>query len=441
MLVSGFTIPTIFVNDSSSTELFTDKHCSSPFSERPLFIIPGNETRERMKTIMKMFDEQVDELTSSPLTLQVSESFSIECSVQVEISQLDGKAIKTSTGLVGAYCTCCTVTEKDAKDVERIKQGFVIDRSINELNELYMILTDNNEEDMPVPTQKGDEPIRKGLNQRPLTSSLNLTDNIPITHAYMRFLGYFEQLSYRINAGVRVMGRGSRYTDGQKARLQDAKVRFRQEARDGPLHMRLDVPDSSGHGGTSDTGEMSRTFFSQKNRGHFIDLVHGTVAEKEGIKKLHEYVSILLRVLVSKSREVDIQGYEQQCLEAYQLIPRVFPWASIPQSVHRVLAHSAERMRANDCCGLGMLSEEGLESLHKYVRRFRDILARKTSLRDNLADVFAHLWVRSDPLVRAHQRTLICSNCFKSGHSVRKCPDRTQSCENSDNAMVESFFV
>ena len=300
MLVAGFVIPSIVVNNASSTEVFTDKCCNSSFSERPLFIIPGAETRDRMKIIMEVFDEEIDSLTNSPLRLELSDRVSIECSVQVEVSQLDGKAIKTSTGLIGAYCTCCTVTEKEAKSVDRIKEGFTIDRNINELNELYMLLTDNSEEDVSVPAKQGDESTRKGLNRRPLSTSQNLTDNIPITHAYMRFLGYFEQLAYRVNAGVRVMGRGSRYTEGQKRRLDDTKVKFREVARNGPLHMRLDVPDSSGHGGTTDTAEMARNFFTQKNRTHFIDMIEGTVAEKEGFKKLHENVSIILRILVSK---------------------------------------------------------------------------------------------------------------------------------------------
>ena len=236
------------------------------------------------------------------------------------------------------------------------------------------------------------------------------------------------------------MGHKSRYMDGQKGHLKEAKFRFREEAHTGSLHMKLDAPDSSGHGGTSDTAEMARAFFSQANREHFLSLLEGTVAEREGLRKLHEGVSIIQQVLVSKSREVDVQGYERFCLDAYLLIPEVFPWASIPQSIHRVLALSAERMRANECCGLGMLSEEGLESLHKYLRRFRDILARKLSLKDNLGDVFTHLWVRSDPIVRAHQRIIICSHCSQSGHSIRTCLARVQSCENSDDDKVASFF-
>ena len=402
MMVAGFTVPSITVDDPGSTEVYHDNNCSSAFSERPLLIIPGAESRDRMKLIMALFDREIDDLTVTPLRLQVSEGVFIECMVQAEISQLDGKAIKTSTGLTGAYCTCCTVTEKEAKSVERINQGFTIDRNINELNESYLVLKENSEEDVPVPTRRGDESVRKGLNQRPLTS---------------------------------------RYTDGQKDKLKEAKLRFREAARTGPLHMKLDVPDSSGHGGTSDTAEMARAFFTQNNREHFLGLVAGTVAEREGLRKLHENVSIILRVFVSKNHEVDIQGYERLCLKTYGLIPEVFPWASIPHSIHRVLAHSAERMQANECCGLGMLSEEGLESLHKYVRRFRDILARKTSLRANLSDVFTHLWVRSDPVVRAHQRTVSCSHCFREGHSIRSCPQRISSCDNSDDAKVASFFV
>lgn len=46
-----------------------------------------------------------------------------------------------------------------------------------------------------------------------------------------------------------------------------------------------------------------------------------------------------------------------------QVLVEAFSWASVPQSVHRVLAHSAERIRSNGGHGLGFYSyyKEGLE--------------------------------------------------------------------------------
>ena len=164
-------------------------------------------------------------------------------------------------------------------------------------------------------------------------------------------------------------------------------------------------------------------------------------AEKDGLRKLHEQFSVILRVLSSKATTVDVDAYEELCLSAYQRIVATFPWASIPQSIHRFLAHSAERMRLNDCKGLGNCSEEGLEALHKYVRKFRSVLARKTSLNDNLSDVFSHLFVRSDLIIRNQRRVLECSVCHEFGHTKRSCQRRVQTCSSSDDSLVENLFI
>ena len=148
-----------------------------------------------------------------------------------------------------------------------------------------------------------------------------------------------------------------------------------------------------------------------------------------------------MRVISSKSKEIEPESFEEFCISTYLLLTQSFPWASVPQSVHRILAHSAERIKLNDNFGLGSLSEEGLEATHKLIRRFRSILARKTSLSDNLRDVFKHLWTRSDPLVRGYARTLTCSGCKSHGHSVRSCPFLKEPFSNEIDIQVESFFV
>ena len=163
--------------------------------------------------------------------------------------------------------------------------------------------------------------------------------------------------------------------------------------------------------------------------------------EKANMKKLHSNFSVILRVISSKSDEIDTEMFEDFCISTYLLIAQSFPWASIPQSIHRILAHSAERIRINDNFGLGSLSEEGLEATHKLIRRFRYLLARKTSLSENLRDVFKHLWTRSDPIVRSFARTLHCSKCNSPGHSKRSCSILQEGCSNEIAFQVEQFFV
>ena len=63
----------------------------------------------------------------------------------------------------------------------------------------------------------------------------------------------------------------------------------------------------------------------------------------------------------------------------------------VPKSIHRLLAHAPDLIRLNGSFGIGIYSEEGVEVLHIIVRRDREMLARKTIVRDNLTDVFHHM--------------------------------------------------
>jgi hypothetical protein len=434
MLVGGFALTEIRLNGHDRTTLYKDTNCSSSHAERPWVLIPGRETKEIFKKIMETFDQDISSATNEIIQID-----NIPCQITFELSQLDGKAITTATGLGGAYCTFCKVSETEGKNIERIRAGFGCDRNIEELHSLFMSLTDNgNIED--IPTSLGDYSTRTGLTQQPQTHQ-DITKNIPVTHAYIRALSHFEKLVYHINADVRIMGRGQRIGGEAKEQLKVSKAKFQEEAARGPLHMRLDQPDSHGAGGSSDTGQTARQFFSQKKRADFIALLKGTEKEKEDLKKLHENYSVILRVMSSKEKEIDTESFEEFCLETYLHQVQSFPWASVPQSLHRILAHSAERIRMNDGFGLGSLSEEGLEATHKLVRRFRAILSRKTSLQDNLQDVFKHLWVRSDPVIRQHARVLECTNCFSQGHTRRSCPEIRHGCELEEDEKVNQFFV
>jgi hypothetical protein len=209
------------------------------------------------------------------------------------------------------------------------------------------------------------------------------------------------------------------------------------------MHLKLDCPDSTGAGGSSDTAGLARRFFEAKNCQHFLDLGDGTVAEKAAFEKLHQNFAIILRIVSSKERLVDVDAFEQLCIETTLVLVEAFPWASFPQSVHPVLAHSAERIRSNGGHGLGLYSEEGLEALHKYVRRFKERLSKKSSLKDNLTDTHGHLWIRSDPIIRLKPPVLECSLCSGTGHTKRSCLTREDiaSSSTSYDDIVEGYFL
>jgi hypothetical protein len=67
----------------------------------------------------------------------------------------------------------------------------------------------------------------------------------------------------------------------------------------------------------------------------------------------------------------------------------------ITQSVHRFLCHGADFIE-HFALPIGALSESGLEARNKFNRGAREHHARKTSMPDNVKDVFHHLLCTSD---------------------------------------------
>ena len=81
-----------------------------------------------------------------------------------------------------------------------------------------------------------------------------------------------------------------------------------------------------------------------------------------------------------------------------------FPWVSITPSLHKLLAHPAELFSSNHVCWLKLYSKECIKAPNKYVSSFRDKLARKTSFKDNVTDIFVRLITQSDPVLVAIMR-------------------------------------
>ena len=145
---------------------------------------------------------------------------------------------------------------------------------------------------------------------------------------------------------------------------------------------------------------MSRT-----QRGlpdHLVSCVPAQSAED--LRTLHMYLSVILRVINSKSSEVDLEEFGGFCTQCYVHILSAFPWVKVTGTVHKILAHSAEMIEAMGGKGLGTYSEEGLEATNKILRRVREHLTRKTSFRDNIWDLYVRMWTRSDPNLIQYRR-------------------------------------
>ena len=120
---------------------------------------------------------------------------------------------------------------------------------------------------------------------------------------------------------------------------------------------------------------------------------------QQPFKEIHIGLCAIIRVLNSQNRCINLPLYQNLCTSTYLRICETFPWAVISPSIHRVLAHSWEKIEMNGLYGLGSESEEGLEAQNKFIRHLREHGARKTSTEDNFSDTWNHLWRKSCPVI------------------------------------------
>ena len=104
--------------------------------------------------------------------------------------------------------------------------------------------------------------------------------------------------------------------------------------------------------------------------------------------------------MFNSTHKVDTTRLTELCTTTYELIVLKFNWVNITPSLHKLLAHSPELIATyNSGYGLKKISEEGLEALNKYVRKYRESLARKLSFESNIKDVLVRLTTQSDPVL------------------------------------------
>ena len=159
-----------------------------------------------------------------------------------------------------------------------------------------------------------------------------------------------------------------------------------------------------GNPGDMVTGGAFQTLSSDRSRNIICHLVDEQI--QDGLGQILLGLSAAIKVINSQRRKVNIERFRSLTTEVYSKIVEVFPWAVISPSVHRILAHSWERIEMNNGFGLGAESEEGLEALNKWIRRLRVGGARKTSTLSNFVDTYNHLWDRSRPTIVEMEREI-----------------------------------
>lgn len=148
-----------------------------------------------------------------------------------------------------------------------------------------------------------------------------------------------------------------------------------------------------GGAGTSNDGNTARRFFQNVEVSANITGLDVTV--------LHRCATIL-RVL-SSGYSINIESFEEYCLETARFLINKYPWYYLPVSVHKILIHSP-RVLSQMMIPIGQLSEEAQESRNKNLKEYREYHTRKTSRQHTNEDLLHMLLVSSDPFISSLRR-------------------------------------
>ena len=225
-------------------------------------------------------------------------------------------------------------------------------------------------------------------------------------------VNFFLKFFYRINAEYFVWEE-SKTVLGEHIRKGKERVLKNIKEDTGLV---LDVVCTGGaKGGTSTDGKQGRRFFSEE----LIPTLQRSTKEKyhNDLLQMHSLLSAILRVM-SSQQPVNLPVYKENCKTL---------WVKINYTLHGVLHHSPELIALNGGYALGALSEEGLEASNKFIRRFLELLSRKTSPVDQMTDVISRLLERSHPSVTSNRcfikktkskRKTICLHCDSGDHKT-----------------------
>ena len=115
-------------------------------------------------------------------------------------------------------------------------------------------------------------------------------------------------------------------------------------------------------------------------------------------------MAIILR-LISSDCKIKVEKLDLLCKDtATKILDEFNGKIQIPDMLHVLLGRACALVEENGGYGFKKLSEEPLESNNKFVRKFRENLARKPNQMENFTDIITRLLVKSDPIITSKKR-------------------------------------
>ena len=403
------------IKTKTGDTIFETEKMASTHSCRIYMLLPQKENRQVMEQFVPIMDREAKELESTLMDVPLPNGDEVPFNSTVNPRLMDGKAVKEASGLGGAYCLFGTCSKEDGQDIERIKAGFELNRTMEQVDQIFKKLYD--EEIGTIAKKPKDYDVRQGVTHQPLTSqSINLAPR-PL-HCVLRLYNLFQRILYKLLAKIKA-ALNPDVEINEKKLLAECRLIVIEAWKD-KTGVVMDTPTSKG--GTTDTGNAAKRFFSEESLPVLNELF--PPEEAAPLLELHHLFCIICGIIPSK-RQVDTGKLKDLCTNAYLLLRNKFSFVPVSETAHMVLGHSFQLIELNDGYGLGQMSEQGLEGLNKLVRRFSERYARQRSLDANITDVVNRLQVLSNPFLMTYKRTPQCTRCKAIGdHWTISCPSK-----------------
>jgi hypothetical protein len=108
----------------------------------PYMLMPQKENRDLMKKFVPFMDSDKKEVEENLTQIQLESGKDVAFKSEVTMGLCDAKAIAEAAGLGGAYCNCCTTSDKDAHDIDKVKEGFECNRHMEDVIKIADTLFD-----------------------------------------------------------------------------------------------------------------------------------------------------------------------------------------------------------------------------------------------------------------------------------------------------------
>ena len=402
---------------------------NSTMYSRPICLMREKENRESVQEHFKPYIDEMHAMETEESYINIGGKSQL-LSVHTELSMVDGKMVDLIQGDAGSFCHYCYVTRAQANDLTCILQGFVIEKSVQEMLEKW--------DQIESGEMSYEDPKRGGQCHKPMNNAdLRF---FAIMHQKLRSLDNCLKMLYHL-----VSGQTHTWSESNP-NVKDAIKKAKKECID---HIRkecrflVDCPTQIG--GNTNTGPLADNFFSSEHRLKICNVIRKSsdrVAFAELLSYFNKMLSITQQCDITRIVKIDmVKQLGQQLMVFYK---QNFPFAMISPSVHQMCAHSWELFSMTDGKPIAVYAEQSVEAWNKHIRAFKSgpsSRARQCSIKLNTRDIFTRMLVQSHPIIASKRRVLKCKRCEKHGHTIRSCPMNVATVQDAEKTFIDSCYM